>query len=210
MSFVRPFDPEEMKSRPSSSLERLRFGPLRTLNVRASKLSGQESAARVESWLRSKQVELTGEVLVITGRGAGSLEGIPVVKDATRLVLNRLRRLGVIESYGEDTPGSFIVSLAPLRSLLEAPARRRTRETPPARKLPGIQGLKPETGERLRSLATRAIDALGVKDASDSVIAGEMVRQFSMIARTAPTGVDADKWVDGAITKALREYAESD
>ena len=199
-----------MKSRPSSSLERLRFGPLRTLNVRASKLSGQESAARVESWLRSKQVELTGEVLVITGRGAGSLEGIPVVKDATRVVLNRLRKLGVIESYGEDTPGSFIVSLAPLRSLLEAPARRRTRVTPPARKLPGIQGLKPETGERLRSLASRAIDALGVKDASDSVIAGEMVRQFSMIVRTAPAGVDADKWVDGAITKALREYAESD
>ena len=210
MSSVRPFDPEEMKSRPSSSLERLRFGPLRTLNVRASKLSGQESAARVESWLRSKQVELTGEVLVITGRGAGSLDGIPVVKDATRLVLNRLRRLGVIESFGEDTLGSFIVSLAPLRSLLEAPTRRRTRVTPPPRKLPGIQGLKPETRERLRYLASRAIDALGVKDASDSVIAGEMGRQFSMIARTAPAGVDADKWVDGAITKALREYTESD
>ena len=60
------------------------FGPLRTLNVRASKLTGQDSAARVEAWLRSKQVELTGEVLVITGRGAGSLDGIPVVKEATQ------------------------------------------------------------------------------------------------------------------------------
>ncbi len=201
-----------MKSweRQSSSLERLRFGPLRTLNVRASKLSGQESAARVEAWLRSKQVELTGEVLVITGRGAGSLDGIPVVKDAARLVLNRLRRLGVIESYGEDTPGSFIVSLAPLRSLLEAPARRRTRVPQPARKVPGIHGLKPETRERLRYLAGRAIEALGVKDASEAVVDGEMLRQFSMIARTAPAGIDADKWVDGAITKALREYTESD
>ena len=120
---------------PAAAFERVRFGPLRTLNVRASKLTRQESAARVESWLRSKQVELTGEVLVITGRGAGSLDGIPVVKEATQKVLNRLRRLGVIESYGEDTPGSFIVSLAPLRSLLEAPARRRNpapRTNPPA------------------------------------------------------------------------------
>ena len=31
-----------------------------------------------------------------------------------------------------------------------------------------------------------------------------------MIARTASAGIDADKWVDGAIAKALREYAESE
>ena len=37
-----------------------------------------------------------------------------------------------------------------------------------------------------------------------------MARQFSMIARTAPAGIDGDKWLDGAITKALREYAESE
>jgi hypothetical protein len=49
-----------------------------------------------------------------------------------------------------------------------------------------------------------------VKDATDGLVAEEMARQFTMIARTAPSGVDADKWVDGAITKALREYAESD
>jgi len=199
-----------MQPKKRTSLERVLFGPLRTLNVRASRLTGQESAARVESWLRSKQVELTGEVLVITGRGAGSLEGIPVVKEATQRVLDRLRRLGVITSYGEDTPGSFIATLAPLRSLLEAPARRKTPAPASSRRTPSILGIKPETRERLRYLATRAIEALGVKAASEEQLASEMARQFSVIARTAPSGVDADKWIDGAITKALNEYIDAD
>ena len=200
-----------MRSRQPTSLERARFGPLRTLNVRASMLTGAESAARVEAWLRSKQVELTGDVLVITGRGSGSPDGIPVIKEATRRVLSRLRRLGVIQSFGEDTPGSFVVALAPLRAMLEAPARRRTPAPPlSARRGPGIQGLKRETRDRLRYLATRALDALGVKDPSEGQVAEEMARQFTMIARTAPSGVDADKWVDSAITRALREYAESE
>jgi len=194
----------------AAALERVRFGPLRTLNVRASKLTRQDSAARVEAWLRSKQVELTGEVLVITGRGAGSIDGIPVVKEAAQKVLNRLRRLGVIESYGEDTPGSYVVRLAPLRSLLEAPARRRNPAPAPTRRLPAIEGLRPATRDRLRYLASRAIDALGVKAPSEAQLDSEMARQFSMIARTAPAGIDGDKWLDGAITKALREYAEAD
>ncbi|HEY5544723.1 MAG TPA: hypothetical protein VIK50_01605 [Gemmatimonadaceae bacterium] len=199
-----------MRSSQPRSLERVRFGRLRTLNVRASMLTGAQSAARVDAWLRSKQVELSGEVLVITGRGAGSLGGVPVVKEATRRVLNRLRRLRVIESFGEDTPGSFIVVLAPLRSLLEAPARRRTPAPTLTRQSSGIQGLRRETREQLRYLATRAIDALGVKDASDGLVAEEMVRQFTMIARTAPQGVDADRWMNGAIARALLEYSESD
>ena len=199
-----------MQPKKRTSLERVLFGPLRTLNVRASRLTGQESAARVESWLRSKQVELTGEVLVITGRGAGSLDGVPVVKEATHRVLDRLRRLGVITSYGEDTPGSFIATLAPLRSLLEAPARRKTPAPASLHRTPSIQGIRPETRERLRYLAVRAIEALGVKAASEAQLASEMARQFSVIARTAPSGVDADKWIDGAITKALNEYIDAD
>jgi CheY-like chemotaxis protein len=131
-------------------------------------------------------------------------------KEATQKVLNRLRRLGVIDSYGEDTPGSFIVSLAPLRTLLEAPARRRTPAPAPTRRLPPIEGLRPATRDRLRYLASRALDALGVKEPGDALLEGEMARQFSMIIRTAPAGIDGDKWLDGAITKALREYAETD
>lgn len=199
-----------MRSRQPTSLERVRFGPTRTLNVRAGKLTGQEAAFRVEAWLRSKQVELKGEVLVITGRGLGSVDGIPVVKNATHRVLARLRRLGVVETYGEDTPGSFVVSLAPLRSLLEAPARRRTPAPQGTRKNSGIHGLQPETRDRLRYLASRALDALGVKDVSENQLTTEMIRQFSMIARAAPAGADTDGWVDAAITKALQEYAETD
>jgi hypothetical protein len=193
-----------------AALERARFGPLRTLNIRVSMLSGEESARRVEAWLRSKQVELSGDVLIITGRGAGSFGGVPVIKESTIRVLNRLRRAGVIQSFGEDTPGSFVVQLAPLRSLLEAPARRKAPPPPISSSAPGISGLSPETRERLRYLAGRALDALGVKTPSNSQVSVEMERQFSLIARTAPNGVDADRWLDSAISRALLEYAEYD
>jgi hypothetical protein len=199
-----------MTSRGLASLERARFGPLRTLNVRASMLSGEESARRVESWLRSKQVEITGEVLIITGRGSGSIGGVPVVKEATQRVLARLRRAGVIQTFGEDTPGSFVVQLATIRSLLEAPKRREKHQPASPRKTSGIQGLRSETRNQLRYLAGRAIDALGVKKATESQINVEMERQFSVIVRTAPTGVDTDKWLESAISRALIEYAEID
>jgi hypothetical protein len=199
-----------MRPRELASIERARFGPLRTLNVRVSLLSGEESSRRVESWLRSKQVELSGDVLIITGRGAGSIGGIPVVKESTQRVLSRLRRAGVIQAFGEDTAGSFVVQLAPLRSLLEAPARRKGSRPPPSKKTANIQGLKPDTRDELRYLASRAIDALGVKDPSESQILTEMERQFSVFARTAPGGADTDRWLNSAISRALTEYAEDD
>ena len=173
-------------------------------------ISGEESARRVESWLRSKQVELTGEVLIITGRGAGSIGGIPVVKEATQRVLARLRRAGVIQAFGEDTPGSFVVQLASLRSLLEAPRRREKAQPFRTRTTANILGLKPETRDQLRYLAERAIDALGLKNPTENQLNAEIERQFSIIMRTAPFGVDADRWLDSAIERALIEYAEID
>ena len=199
-----------MPSRLSGAFERVRYGSTRTLNVRAGQYTGEEAAARVESWLRSKQVELSGDVLIITGRGAGSLGGIPVVKNATVRVLNRLRRHGVITTYGEDTAGSFVVELAPLRALLEAPARRRSPVTPSRHRLPSINGLSSATRERLHYLANRALEALGVQHASEDQIAGEMVRQFTLIARAWSGGTDTNAWIDAAIRKAISDYAESD
>jgi hypothetical protein len=200
-----------MQSRPPNALERVQFGPTRTLNVRAGNYSGDEAATRVESWLRSKQVELTGDVLVITGRGAGSAGGVPVVKNATIRVLNRLRRSGVISTYGEDTAGSFVVQLAPIRSLLEAPARRRSPPPAPSRRrVPSIHGLAPDTRDRLHYLATRALEALGVKNSSEEQVGREMIRQFGVIAGAWPGGTDTNGWVDAAIRKAIGDYAESD
>jgi hypothetical protein len=199
-----------MRPTKLASIERARFGPLRTLNVRVSLLSGEESARRVESWLRSKQVELSGDVLIITGRGAGSIGGVPVIKESTLRVLNRLRRAGVIQAFGEDTAGSFVVQLAPLRSLLEAPARRKGSRSAIPKKKANIQGLKSETRDQLHYLASRAIDALGVKKPSESQILTEMERHFSVFARTAPVGVDTDRWLNSAISRALIEYAEED
>lgn len=199
-----------MRHRELASLDRAHFGPLRTLNIRAGMLTAAESARRVESWLRSKQVELEGDVLIITGRGAGSPSGIAVTREATERVLNRLKRAGVIASFGQDTPGSFVAKLAPLRSLLEAPARRKNPNPPASKRSASIQGLKAETKDRLHYLAERAIDALGVKAPSESQVQTEMERQFSMIARTAPNGADTDRWLDAAISRALQEYAEQD
>ncbi|HEX6315418.1 MAG TPA: hypothetical protein VFZ73_11190 [Gemmatimonadaceae bacterium] len=173
-------------------------------------LTGSDSAKRVETWLRSKQVELNGEVLIITGRGAGSFAGVPVVKEATRKVLNRLRRQGVVEAFAEDTPGSFVATLAPLRALLEAPRRRGTPPPVPHKGRSTIAGLRAEVQERLHYLASRSLDALGVSNASEKQIASEMERQFSMISRTVPASVDPDSWIDQAVNRALQEYADTD
>jgi hypothetical protein len=198
----------QMRPRELASIERARFGPLRTLNVRVSLLSGEESARRVESWLRSKQVELSGDVLIITGRGAGSIGGIPVIKESTQRTLSRLRRAGVIQAFGEDTAGSFVVQLAPLRALLEAPLRRKGSRPSVPKKTVSIQGLKSETRDQLRYLAGRAIDALDVKGPTEDQILREMERHFSIFARTAPMGVDTDRWLTAAISRALTEYSE--
>lgn len=199
-----------MRSHPAAPRERARFGALRTLNLRSALPTGDEAAARVENWLRSKQVELSGDLLIITGRGAGSPGGVAVVKERTTRVLTRLRRLGVIQSFGEDTPGSFIVTLAPLRSLLEAPTRRKSTPPPARRRAPIIAGLGEETRKRLAYLAERALDSLGVRAVSAAQISEEMQRQFSILARSTPNSGDIDSWLDHAITRALREYSDTD
>jgi hypothetical protein len=200
-----------MEERDPAPLERLRFGAVRTLNVRVGLLSGADASARVESWLRSKQVELRGDVLIITGRGKGSVGGIPVVREATRKTLGRLRRLGVVESFGEDTPGSFVVTLAPLRALLEAPARRRmpsARASVSSRE--GVVGLRAQTRDQLRRLATHALYALGIPDASEEMITAEMGRQFSILVKTAQRSREMSSWLDTAITRAIREYEDAE
>src|SRR5689334_12469763 len=89
-----------------------RFGDRNILNLRESLPSAADAAARAEQWLRQKQVEGAGEVLVITGRGNNSDNGISPVREAVIRVIASLRRRNVVERYEEHTPGSFSIRLA--------------------------------------------------------------------------------------------------
>ena len=188
------------------AFDEVRFGPSRTLNLRASLPTGHEAATRLERWLRQHQVQQSGEVLVITGRGNNSEAGISVVREAGIRVLHELKRKGVVEAFAEHTPGSFVVTLATMRSMLDAPGRRRERTPPPAPAAPpSLDALTDETRQALRVLAERSLDALGVRD-RDPFLVGEMLRLFGSLAATVPEGPDRERRLRTAIRAAMSEY----
>ncbi len=163
----------------------------------------------MDGWLRSKQVELTGEVLIITGRGAQSHDGVAVIRQATLQILRSLKRSGVIRGIQEDTPGSFVVELSPLRDMLEAPRRRRTRnDAPPPPSPPAIHGIGIAAEARLRDLAVRALESLGIDDPPESLIRAEMERQFSLLLRGRPALSISDGWLVSAIERSMEEYED--
>jgi hypothetical protein len=189
-------------------LDEVHFGRDRILNLRVSLPTGAEAARRVDAWLRERQAANAGEVLVITGRGRGSLDGVPVVREAIVRLLPALRRSGVVVDAREHTAGSFVVRLAPLHALVEAP-RRRHRSPHVAPPDPhGLEGLDRDTRALIRRLATAALAALGVRDASDAFVADEMVRQFSTLAATLPDAGDRDRSLRTILERAMREYEE--
>ncbi|HVD59991.1 MAG TPA: hypothetical protein VNC11_03905 [Gemmatimonadaceae bacterium] len=184
------------------------FGADRTLNLRDSLPSAQEARTRAESWLRMRQVMKPGDVLVITGRGNQSPGGVGVVREAIIALMPSLRRRGVVASWREHTPGSMVVTLAPITTLLTAPRRNREREydsgemriaTPES-----LRGLEPETLADLRQLAIRTIESLGVDD-STRFINDEMQRIFSTLTMTLPVSADRDGTLRRAIKSALEE-----
>ena len=188
------------------AFDEVRFGTARTLNLRASLPTGHEAATRLERWLRQHQVQQSGEVLVVTGRGNNSEAGISVVREASIRVLHELRRKGVVEGFAEHTPGSFVVTLATMRAMLDAPARRRE-QTPPPRPAapPTLVALTDETRQALRVLAERSLDALGVRDRTP-FLEGEMLRLFGSLAATVPEGPDRERRLRAAIRAAMSEY----
>ncbi len=184
------------------------FGADRTLNLRDSLPSAQEARTRAESWLRMRQVMKPGDVLVITGRGNQSPGGVGVIRDAINALMPSLRRRGVVASWREHTPGSLVVTLAPITTLLTAPRRNRERvndsgeihiATPES-----LAGLEPETLADLRQLAIRTIESLGVDD-STRFINDEMQRIFAMLTMTLPVSADRDGTLRRAIKSALEE-----
>lgn len=205
-----------MRRRPEvqKAFDEARFGATRILNVRDALLTGVEAVRRADGWLRAKQVERAEEVLVITGRGNGSVGQIAVVREEVRKLLNRLRRAGVVAEIREHTPGSFAVRLAPLRALFDAPPRtrdghegRQRHPTPPNPQ--SLAGLGPDTMELLRRLAFHSLDSLGMADPAPEFVQGEMEQKFAVLARAIGGTLNEDA-LRGAITRALIEYEESD
>jgi hypothetical protein len=185
------------------AFDEVRFGAARTLNLRQSLPTGAEAARRVEAWLREHQVQQSGELLVITGRGNNSESGIAVVREAALRVFHELRRKGVVGEFAEHTPGSFVVTLAPLSAMLEAREQRRTRdEPPPPPEPPTLTALDDATRQRLRILAERSLDALGVRERGPFV-ESEMLRLFGVLASDAGAGPDREARLRAAIDRAL-------
>ena len=189
------------------ALDEARFGAARTLNLRASLPTVREATTRAEAWLRQRQVEGAGEVLIITGRGEGSPGGVSVVREAIVRLLGSLRRRGVVASHREHTTGSFVVELAPMTALWDAPRRRREQATAPAGDPPALEALAPETRALLRTLALVSLESLGVRD-TGPLLEGEMLKQFAMLAAAIPAMPDREARLRAALQRAIEEYEE--
>ena len=188
------------------AFDEARFGPQRTLNLRESLPTADQATKRAEAWLRQAQVARASEVLIITGRGRGSEAGVSVVREAVNALLHVLRRRGVVREFREHTAGSFVVTLAPISELWEAPRRKRDRgQQEPPNQSASLQGLDDDTRALLRNLAERALEGLGVKDTSE-FIEGEMARQFSAIAASIGAERDDDIALREAIRSALEQH----
>lgn len=196
------------------AFDEARFGASRILNVREPMLSGTEATRRAEGWLRTKQVEHAGDVLVITGRGNGSPGQVGVVREEVRKLLGRLRRAGVVANVQEHTAGSFAITLAPLRALFDAAARTRDGSAgrthrAPRRSPNTLAGLSDDTLALLRRLATASLHSLGLADPEDDFVDAEMEREFAILARACGGSLD-ETTLRSAIAHALREYEEQD
>lgn len=187
------------------AFDEVRFGAARTLNLRESLPTGAEAARRLEAWLRQHQVQESAELLVITGRGNNSETGVAVVREAAIRVFRELRRKGVVETFTEHTPGSFVVTVAPVSAMVDVTKRRNEQETPPAAAAaPTLAALGAETRQELRVLAERSLDALGIRERGPFV-ESEMLRLFGILAPSSGTASERESQLRMAIRRAMAE-----
>lgn len=192
----------------SRAFDELQFGPGKTLNLRDDRPTAVQATARAEAWLRERQVARAGEVLVITGRGKGSDDGVGVVREAVLRLLTTLKRRGVITAVREHTAGSFVVRLAPMTALFDGAQRKREPRMPRPRDPRVLEGLDRDTRQLLRRLAERALDALGVHGVGGRFVTDEMVRQFLALAPSVPEGPERERRLRETIQRALEAYDE--
>jgi hypothetical protein len=187
------------------AFDEAQFSASNTLNLRESLPTVDDARFRVEQWLRERQVSRAGKVLLITGRGNNSADGISPVREGVRTLFPLLRRKGVVSEWREHSPGAFVVSLAPISTLLEAPRRRRDRNTAPTMVAPAsIQALEPATIVLLRRLAQRSLEVLGAQ-VTDDFLEAEMLSKFSALAAGIQPGRDGELRLREAMIDALDE-----
>lgn len=187
------------------ALDEVAFGAERTLNLRESLPSVADARARAEAWLRARQVTKPEDVLIITGRGNNSAGGVGMIRQAISALLPSLKRRGIVATWKEHSPGSIVVTLAPMSSLFAAGARRRDTATvtTPHNDV-SFAGLEPETLARLRELAISNLDSLSVEHA-EPFLRKEMIRIFSAIAGALPEAGRDEAALRAAIQRAIEE-----
>ncbi len=188
----------------------VRFGAARTLDLRSSMPTAEQAVRRLDPWLRQKQVEKAGEVLVITGRGNGSPGGVAVVRVAVRKALTQLKRKRVIAEVHEHTPGSYVVTLERTAALFEAGKRTRDAEPAPRPRSTEVEGLSLQTVTMLRALAARALDALGAPR-SERFMDDEFRRQFSVLSAAIPADApEREQRLREMVAAALEAYDDAE
>lgn len=192
------------------AFDQIQFGPDRTLNLRDSLPTGADARFRAESWLRQRQAVSLEEVLIVTGRGKGSPNGIPVVKEAILALLHALRRQGVVKSWREHSGGAIAVEPASMGELLSAPRRHRDSKRekstaapvlPPS---PVFAGISRETEKLLRQLAEGSLTELGIRDTT-GLVEAEMTRKLSLLVRGLPETGDREAALCAVIIRAIEE-----
>ena len=189
------------------AFDEVRFGPSRTLNLRAQQPTATQAVTQTEAWLRTLQVQGATEALIITGRGNQSHEGFSPVREAIVRLLPSLRRRNVISGFQEHSPGSFVITCAPVRALFEAPSRRRERTPRASRSAPvELAALDAETQNQLRDLALIALAQLGLKSPTHAQVQDEMNRQFAALTAALPADGDREALLQQAIQRAAEEF----
>jgi hypothetical protein len=190
------------------ALDEAAFGQKNILNLRESLPTAADARFRAEAWLRERQISKAGDVLLITGRGNQSPNGVSPVREAIVGLLPSLRRRGVVSEWREHSPGSFVVKLGSISSLLDAPRRKRERKSSTPIPIPrSLEGLESSTLSLLRKLAIRSLESLGVRD-SAKFIEAEMLAEFNSLAGGVTPGVEGEARLREAITDALEDLDE--
>jgi hypothetical protein len=184
------------------------FGTKNILNLRESLPTAADARHRAEAWLRERQVSGTSEVLLITGRGNQSPGGVSAVRGAIVALLPALRRRGVVTEWREHTPGSFVVKLGSISSLLDAPRRKRDHAlvATPSDPRP-LAELDSSTLLLLRRLAVRSLESLGVQH-PEKFVEAEMLSKFNSLAGGVAPGMEGEGRLRHAISTALEQLDE--